>query len=139
MPSCSIGFCSGQHHEQVRHLVGLAGDRDLPLLHRLEQCRLHLGGRAVDFVGEHEVGEDRPLLELELAALLGLQIDLGAGHVGRQQIGRELHARQVGGEILRQGLHRPGLGQARQALDQEIAVGEQPDQHTLDQVILAEH
>ena len=30
------------------------------LLHRLEQRRLRLGRRAVDFVGEHDVGEDRP-------------------------------------------------------------------------------
>jgi hypothetical protein len=30
------------------------------LLHRLEQRRLRLGRRAVDFVGEDDVGEDRP-------------------------------------------------------------------------------
>ena len=128
-----------EHHEQVRHLVGLAGDRDLALLHRLEQRRLHLGRRAVDLVGEHEVGEDRPLLELELAALLGLQVDLGAGHVRRQQVRRELDARQIGGEVFRQRLDRAGLGETRQAFDQQIAVGEQTDQHALDQMILAEH
>ena len=27
-----------QHHEEIGHLVGLAGDRDLPLLHRFEQA-----------------------------------------------------------------------------------------------------
>ena len=32
------------------------------LLHRLEQRRLGLGRRAVDLVGEHHVGEDRPLM-----------------------------------------------------------------------------
>ena len=41
--------------------MGLAADRDLPLLHGFEQRRLHLGGRAVDLVGKHEIGEDRAL------------------------------------------------------------------------------
>jgi hypothetical protein len=39
--------------------VRLAADGDLPLLHRLEQGALDLGGRAVDFVGQDQVGEDR--------------------------------------------------------------------------------
>ena len=35
------------------------------LLHRLEQGRLRLRRGAVDFVGEHQVGEDRPVQEVE--------------------------------------------------------------------------
>ena len=45
----------------------LAGDGDRPLLHGLEQGRLRLGRGPVDLVGQHEVGEDRPALELEPA------------------------------------------------------------------------
>ena len=61
----------GRHHEErIGQPVGLAADRDLPLLHRLEQRALHLGGRAVDLVGEHEVREDRPERHLELTELL---------------------------------------------------------------------
>ena len=45
-------------------------DRDLPLLHRLEQRRLRLRGRPVDLVGEQQVREDRPGPELEVAAAL---------------------------------------------------------------------
>jgi hypothetical protein len=37
----------------------------LLLLHRLEQRRLRLGGRAVDLVAEDDVGEDRPLAQHE--------------------------------------------------------------------------
>jgi hypothetical protein len=48
------------------HAVGGAGDGHLALLHRLEQRRLHLGRRAVDLVGEHDVGEDRAGLEAKL-------------------------------------------------------------------------
>src|SRR5262249_1218748 len=107
-------------------------------LHRFEQSRLHLGRRAVDLVRKHQVGENRSLLKLELAALVGLQVDFGAGDVGRQQIRRELHARQVGGQMLRERLDRAGLGQSRQAFDQEIPVRQQADQYALDQTVLAE-
>jgi hypothetical protein len=76
---------------------------------------------------------------LELATFVGLQIDLGAGHVRRQQIRRELHARQIRRQMFCQGLDRAGFCETRQAFDQQIAIGKQPDQHTLDQAILAEH
>ena len=128
-----------EHHEQAGHLVGLAGDRDLAFLHGLQQRGLHLGGRAVDLVGQHEVGEDRTFLKLKLAALLRLHVDLRAGDIRRQQVRRELHARQIRRQMFCERLDRAGLGKARQALDQEIAVGQQGDQHALDQTILAEH
>ena len=54
-----------QHEERRRQRVGLLADRDRLLLHRLEQRRLRLGRGAVDLVGQHDVREDRPLLELE--------------------------------------------------------------------------
>ena len=57
----------GDDDERVGQRAGLALDRDLPLLHRLEQRRLGLGRRAVDLVGEQQVGEHRPLAEPELA------------------------------------------------------------------------
>ena len=49
----------GQHEERVGQPVPLAADGHLPLLHRLEQGGLRLGRRAVDLVGQHDVGEDR--------------------------------------------------------------------------------
>lgn len=62
-----------------------------------------------------------------------------SGNVRRQQVGRELYARKVGRQILRERLHRACFCQSWKALDQQIAVGEQSNQHTFDQVILAEH
>ena len=38
--------------------MALAIYRDRPLLHRLEQGCLRLGGRSIDFVREHEIGKD---------------------------------------------------------------------------------
>ena len=54
-----------EHEEGVGHEVRDAGDRHLALGHHLEQRRLHLGGRTVDLVGEHEVGEHRAELDVE--------------------------------------------------------------------------
>jgi len=36
-------------------------------------------------------------------------------------------------------LHRARLGKSRKTFDQQIAVREQPDQHALDHMILAQH
>ena len=47
------------HEERVREPVRLALDRDLALLHRLEQRGLRARRRAVDLVGEQHVREDR--------------------------------------------------------------------------------
>ena len=51
----------GQHQERFVQLEGLVADGDLVFLHRFQQRALHLGRRAVDFVGQDEVGEDRAL------------------------------------------------------------------------------
>jgi hypothetical protein len=49
-----------QHEERVGQRVVFAADGDLALLHRLQQRGLRLGRGAVDLVGQHDVGEDRP-------------------------------------------------------------------------------
>ena len=64
------------------------------LLHSLEQCRLHLGGCAVDFVGKDEVGKDRSLLHMEL--LVFLRIHHRAHDIGRQEVGCKLYAAEIG-------------------------------------------
>ena len=47
-----------EHEEGRRQGHGLAAEGDLPFLHGFEQGGLHLGRRAVDFIGQDEVGED---------------------------------------------------------------------------------
>ena len=80
----------GQDQEQIRQLVRFARDRDLAFLHRLQQRRLDLGRCPIDLVGQDQIAEQRTGLELERSVLFA--IDLRAGHVGGQQVGRELHA-----------------------------------------------
>jgi hypothetical protein len=48
--------------------MGPAAEGDLPLLHDLQQRRLHLRRRPVDLVREHEVREHRA--EFDVEALL---------------------------------------------------------------------
>jgi hypothetical protein len=113
-----------RHHEERRgHRVRLLADRDLALLHHLEQRRLHLRGRAVDLVGEDEVVEHRTLLEDE-AAVLGT-VDVAAGQVGGQQIGRELDAVERAFKAAGQGLGKQGFADARYILDQQMTFRQQ--------------
>ena len=79
-----------EQEEGRRELARDAVDRHLPLGHRLEQRRLRLRHRAVDLVDEHDVREDRPGPELEVARLL--VVDREPGDVGRLQVGRALDA-----------------------------------------------
>ena len=124
------------HQERLRHLVGLAGDRHLALLHHLEQGALHLGRRAVDLVGEQQVGEHRPERGRELA---GARVeDARADEVGRHQVGRELDPLEAAAQGLRQRLDGERLRQPGDAFDQEVALGEHRHHHPLEEVVLAD-
>ena len=97
--------------ERPRQRMAHAVDRDLPLLHRLEQRRLGLRRRAVDLVGEQEVGEHRSLAERQLAAIA---VDHHrAGDVARHQVGRELHATRLHRERARRGCAPAGSWRPR--------------------------
>ena len=117
--------------------MALARDGDLALLHHFQKRALHLGGRAVDFVGQHQIGEHRPQHGGEFAALL--VVDAGADQVGGHQIGRELDALEAALHGARQGRDRQGLGQARHAFDQKMPAGQKRDQHPFQEMILADH
>ena len=65
----------GRHQERAGQLSGDPVDRDLPLLHRLQQRRLRLGGRPVDLVGQQQVGEQRALAEASSPARPSITIE----------------------------------------------------------------
>ena len=110
------GVLRGHDQKQRRQVVGAAAHRHLALGHGFEQRRLHLGRGTVDLVGQHQVVEDRPLLEHEAAGFRA--VDLGAGDVRREQIGGELDAMELAFYAFGQFLDRLGLGQTRGAFDQ---------------------
>src|SRR5690606_31066575 len=80
----------GDDEEGAGQWVGLPLDRHLPLLHRLEECRLRAWPGAVDLIGKDDVGEDRPGVEGERRA--ALVEDERAGDVGWEQVRCELDA-----------------------------------------------
>ena len=71
-----------------------------------------------------------PLLHREIAA--ALVVDLGADHVGGQQIGRELDAVELRVDGAGEGPHRQRLGQTRHPLEQHVPIGQEPDDEALE-------
>jgi hypothetical protein len=67
-----------------------------------------------------------------------LDVHLGAGHVRRQEVGRELDAAELAFEVLRQRLDRARLGQPGQPLHEDVPVGQHRDQHAVDDRLLAD-
>ena len=114
--------------------VGAAVDRDLALVHGLQQRRLGLGRGAVDFVGQQEMGEDGPLLEFERLRL-GV-VDGDADDVAGEHVAGELQAVEGALDRARQGLREGGLAHAGNVFDQQVALGEQADQREPDDLRL---
>ena len=127
------GVLGGQHEERAVQRVPLAGHRHGVFLHAFEQGRLGFGRRPVDFVGQHDVGENRPWHEVEVALLVER---FRAHDVRRHQVGRELHP--VEGQVQRvgNGLDEQGFGQPGHAHQQAVALRKHGRQHQLHHVIL---
>jgi hypothetical protein len=98
----------------------------------LIQRRLNLRRRAVDFVREDQIVKQRPLAELERTVLW--PVDIGAGQIRRQQVGRELQPVKIALDTLGQHLDRARLCQPGRPLHQQVAVAQQRNQHPVDQV-----
>ena len=116
----------GQHHEWKWQRNRGAVNGDLILLHRLQQGGLSLGRSAIDFVREQDLAEDRPAPQHEVVAL-AIE-DRDARDVGRKQIGRELDALVLAPENVRKRFRERRLGDAGDALEQHVSVGQQSNQ-----------
>ena len=108
------------------------------LLHRFEQRRLRLRRRAVDFVRQHDVREDRSGREHHLPAAGGRVFldEVRPGDVRRHQVGRELDAGEPQVEHARHRVDEQRLGQSGCADDQAVAADEQRHQDLLDHLVL---
>ena len=124
-------------HERGPERVGLGVDRDLTLLHALEQGGLRLGGGTVDLVTQHDVGEDRARLELEVALLLVEDVD--ARDIGRQQVGGELEPAEGAVDRSSDGLGEHRLADTRYVFDQQVSFGDQRHEGESDLRVLAAH
>ena len=122
-----------QDEERPIQRIAFAPNRDLPFLHRLEQCRLGLRRRSVDFVREDEVREKRPLHEAARAPAGGgiFLDDLRAGDPPAARSGVEMDAviRQVQRPGQRRGHER--FSDARHPEEQRVAIAQKADEHQL--------
>jgi hypothetical protein len=115
------GILSGKGHEGRREGVGLTIDGDATFLHNLEESGLGLGGSAIDFVGEKELGEDRALTN---AKLLSGEVEQGmAGDIGRHQVGSELNAPEGAAEGAGEGKNEMSFTEAGFAFEEDMATG----------------
>ncbi|MNQ40557.1 hypothetical protein D3C85_542150 [compost metagenome] len=64
---------------------------------------------------------------------------LGAGDVRRQQVRGELDAAHLRVQVLGQRFHGAGLGQPRQAFEQQVPVGKQADHDLANDLVLAKY
>ncbi len=111
--------------------MGLTTNRHLTLFHRFQQGGLHLGRGPVDLIGQNDVGKDGTGFEAKDAARFGLNVNIRAGHVRREQVWCELYPAELGLKVFGHRLDRACLGQARQTFDQKVTIGEQPDHEPL--------
>ncbi len=114
--------------------MGDAEHGDTAFLHGFEKRRLRPRRRAIDFVGEHDVREDRSPLEDELALSAGrIDQDVRAGHVSRHQVRRALHAGEpeIGGVAQRFDEQR--LAESRRPLDERVPLTEETHQQVIDE------
>ena len=65
-------------------------------------------------------------------------VDLGANDIGGQHVGGELEAAEPGVDSGGEGFDGEGFGQAGNALEQDMAIGEEADEETFDKVFLAD-
>ncbi len=65
-------------------------------------------------------------------------VNFGAGQIGRQQVRGKLHPVKIGLNALAENVDGAGFGQTRRTFHQQVAVGQQRDQHPFHQDFLAD-
>ena len=108
-------------------------DRDLSLLHALEQRGLGLRAGAVDLVDQHQVREDGAGPELELVRLQVVDVD--AGDVRGEQVGGRLDPRELTVERPRERLRQHRLPDAGEVLEDDVALAEHGQHAPLQQLL----
>lgn len=130
------GILRRHDEERLGQRMGFPANRHLALLHRFEESALDLGGCAIDFIGQNEVGEDGTEMRAKLA-ILRLKYHC-ADHVAGEQIGRELDTFELHAEGHAERAHEEGLGQAGHTFEQNVPVGQQGHEQALDYGILSD-
>ena len=134
------GVLSGEYEEWLFECVGGAADRDFVFLHRFQQGGLSFGWRAIDFVGQQHLCEDGTAIEDEIA-VSGLAIfldNIGAGDIGRHQVGRELDTVEGQCHGIGERADHEGFGESWDAFEEAVTAGEDGDEQLFDNVLLTD-
>jgi hypothetical protein len=110
-----------EHDERVRKRPRRPLDRDLPLLHRLEQRRLGPRSGPVDLVDQEDVRENRARSEAEVATL----VEAGACDIDGEEVRRPLDPVRAEGKGACDRPCEERLAGPRDVLDEDVAVGEE--------------
>jgi hypothetical protein len=113
-----------EHDERLGEWSGDALERNLALLHRLEEGGLRSRRCPVDLVDQHDVVEHGSRQEAKRAAIE----DARPGDVGGEQIGRPLDPGERQPERPRERPGKERLAHAGNVLDEGMPVGEKGDQ-----------
>ena len=132
-----LGGVLRRHHEEwaVERPCG-ALDGHLAFPHRFEQRGLRARRRAVDLVGEDDVGEDRTCDKFE--GHVFLVEHARARDVGGQQVRRALDAAERASDRCRQGAGEHRLAGARQVLEEDVAARDQAGNREPHDAVLAD-
>ena len=91
--------------------------------HRFEQRRLRFRRRAIDLIGQHDVGENGSGFPLEDAAVL--VVDREPDHIGRQQVRRKLNALKNTVEGACERVSERRFADAGNVFNQQVAAGDE--------------
>jgi len=127
----------GDDQEGLGHRVGHPIHRHLPLLHSLQQGGLGAAGGPVELVGQKEVAQHRAGLVLHPARLLVVEGE--ARDVRRHHVGGELDPVVPEAQGLGEGQGHGGLAHAGNVLQQDVAPGQNGQQHLCQYLVLAHH
>ena len=128
-----------QNEEGFVEPVSGPPNRHFMLLHGLQQCRLGLWRRSVNFIGKEHLRKDRPLIkhQITMTCLAILLDDIGTRNVRWHQVRCEL-------DPLKRQIHRFGqrtyherLGETGHTFKQTVATSKNGNQQLLNDLVLA--
>ncbi len=135
MPAKSCGFCVAMTKNGSGKGMVWPSSETWPSFIASSSADWVRGTRAVDFVREKDVREDRPLAQDELAA--ALIVDADAKDIAGQEVARELHSAELAAEGFGQGAREGSLADAGDVLDEQVPARQEGDEGELHRIVLA--
>ena len=118
--------------------MGFSKNRDPAFLHGFEQGGLGFRRRAVDFVGKHDIGEQRTGLEYELTASVNFLENGVSGDIAGKEVRSELDAFVFEMQEFGKSFDEFGFTETGKAFQKDVAACENPGDYQTDDFFLTE-